>query len=375
MRLQPTPRRGYVAPLDGIRAIAIAAVLGAHSGNAPGGIWGVDMFLVLSGYLITGLLYDEVERSRTIAIGRFYGRRMMRLTPAVIVTVFVFIAIGSFVLPATLTGHLWEDAASIFTYSANFWESIRPMVIFGHFWSLSLEEQFYFLWPLLLMVLVGRVSTRKLVWSAALLSLASYVAGIVWYEAAPSQTAWIMTMLPTRGFGLFVGSGLALALKSGMIGRPTGPERARKVQLQGRWCLAVLVFWLIAFRAAPLNSVELNRLSIFSGTAVISLTTAFLVVHATSGEDSLANRILSNSWLVSLGVLSYSLYLVHQPIFILFNYAGLNDFIREPLMIAVSILAAALLHFFVERPFLRLRDRLRRPVVSLPRMQVEKSQS
>ena len=333
------------------------------------------MFLVLSGYLITGLLYDEVERSRTIAIGRFYGRRMMRLTPAVIVTVFVFIAIGSFVLPATQTGHLWEDAASIFTYSANFWESIRPMVIFGHFWSLSLEEQFYFLWPLLLMLLVRRVSTRKLVWSAALLSLASYVAGIVWYEAAPSQTAWIMTMLPTRGFGLFVGSGLALALKSGMIGRPTGPERARRVQLQGRWCLAILVLWLIAFRAAPLNSVELNRLSIFSGTAVISLTTAFLVVHATSGEDSLANRILSNSWLVALGVLSYSLYLVHQPIFVLFNYAGLNDFVREPLMIGVSLLAAALLHFLIERPFLRLRDRLRRPVVSLPRMQVEKSQS
>ena len=200
MRLQPTSRHGYVASFDGIRAIAIAAVLGAHSGNAPGGIWGVDMFLVLSGYLITGLLYNEVHRSETIAIGRFYGRRMMRLMPAVVATLFVFIAVGFLVLPGAQTVNLWNDAASIFTYSANFWELIRPMVLFGHFWSLSLEEQFYFLWPLLMLVLVGRVSTRKLVWSLVTVVLASNLLGVIWYEAAPSQTAWVMTMLPTRGF-------------------------------------------------------------------------------------------------------------------------------------------------------------------------------
>jgi peptidoglycan/LPS O-acetylase OafA/YrhL len=320
------------------------------------------MFLVLSGYLITGLLYNEAERTRTIAIGRFYGRRMMRLTPAVVFTVFIFIAVGFIALPQARTENLWRDAASIFTYSANFWESVRPMAIFGHFWSLSLEEQFYFLWPLLMLVLVGRVSTRKLVWSLVVVAVASYLLGVTWYEAAPSHTAWIMTMLPTRGFGLFVGSALALAVKSGMLARSPRRYMATFAEQRGRWCLAIMVLWLILFRAAPLD-----QLSILGGTLVISLSTAFVVLHATSGIDSL-NRILANSWMVTLGVLSCSLYLVHQPIFVLFDYAGWTDFVREPVMIAVSVAAAVALHLGVERPFPKRRDRFGQPAAMLDRL-------
>ena len=200
------------------------------------------------------------------------------------------------------------------------------------------------------------------------MAVASYLLGVIWYEAAPSQTAWIMTMLPTRGFGLFVGSALALAVKSGMISRSPGRYFAKFAGQQGRWCLAVMVLWLIVFRTAPLNQFELNRLSILGGTLVISLSTAFVVLHATSGIDSLANRILANSWMVSLGVLSYSLYLVHQPIFVLFDYAGWTDFVREPVMIAVSLAAAVALHVGVERPFLKLRDRLGQPAAVLDRI-------
>lgn len=360
--IRPNTRHGYVAPLDGVRAIAIAAVLGYHAGPAPGGLFGVDIFLVLSGFLITSLLFGEWQRTGGISISRFYVRRVLRLLPAVVVSVPVFAGLSLVILPHTETGYVWWDVASIFGYFANVWESIHPMVFFGHFWSLSMEEQYYFVWPLLMVTLIGRVRTRTLVHALVAVSAASYVTGIVWWQlgggATSSAAGWISTMLPTRGLGLFVGSGLALAVKAGML--PTGPRFHSGLRIAAS--LSV-VLWIVLFRVLPYSLAPLQRDATYFGYLLFDLTAALVVLHATSGDQSLLNRVLSYRYMVLLGVWSYSLYVVHLPIFVFVNQAGLSGFAREPLMIVVSIGAAGVLHYTVERPFLALRARFHRPVL------------
>ena len=167
----PDAQRGSYAPsLDGMRAVAILAVVAYHLGHMPTGLFGVDVFFVISGYLITGLLADEQRRRGTISLARFYGRRALRLLPVLVVVVTGCLIIGSAVLPERQVHELWWSTLFVATYTANFRAiNYLDMPLLAHTWSLAVEEQFYVVWPLPFSRLATRVAPRRLAgWLIAL---------------------------------------------------------------------------------------------------------------------------------------------------------------------------------------------------------------
>ncbi|HEY1015505.1 MAG TPA: acyltransferase, partial [Herpetosiphonaceae bacterium] len=211
----------YLAGIDGLRALAVAAVLLYHAGAPlPGGFLGVEVFFVLSGYLITALLLAEWEGTGSVRLGRFWGRRARRLLPALFAALGGAALIGRLLLSARETTGMPGDMLAALGYVTNwrlaagaqsyFAPLARPPLL-QHLWSLAVEEQFYLLWPLLFaggMRLAGR---RGLAGCAALGALGSValMAALRQPGADPSR---IYYGTDTRAFGLLLGAGLALVL-------------------------------------------------------------------------------------------------------------------------------------------------------------------
>ena len=174
---------GYRPALDGLRAVSIVAVLAHHSHWLPGGYLGVDVFFTLSGFLITALLTEEFARIGTISLRLFYARRVLRLLPALLVLLVV--CAGS--LLATVAAEygplVLHEAAAVLFYVANWaWVIDLPLGVFSHTWSLGIEEQFYLLWPCVLLVMLRVWSPRRVF--ALVLVLAG--AGVAWRHALVS---------------------------------------------------------------------------------------------------------------------------------------------------------------------------------------------
>ncbi|MCM3921677.1 acyltransferase, partial [Frankia sp. AiPs1] len=208
----PRAATGYNPALDGLRALAVLAVLCFHMNALSGGYLGVDVFLVLSGFLITGLLLAERDRVGAVSLGRFYVRRAFRLLPAF----GVFVAVGAVLVVAVKTrADQWDfldNAVTSLLYVNNYYRVFRPDsggAWFGHTWSLSLEEQFYLIWPAVLVLLCRRPAARRRL--PAILGAAA-VAVFAWREiliAAGVSDARIYFGLDTRADALLVGAGLA----------------------------------------------------------------------------------------------------------------------------------------------------------------------
>jgi peptidoglycan/LPS O-acetylase OafA/YrhL len=166
-----------VPALDGVRGLAIALVVLLHTGLVPGGWIGVSLFFALSGYLITGLLLGEHDRSSTIRLRSFYRRRLARLAPALIVALVGMVALWALTIPDQ-TNLAVADAIVTLAYLANIVRAISPawMVPAGWAWSLSIEEQFYLLWPLTLRAALRRVSRERLATILTGLALALMIA-------------------------------------------------------------------------------------------------------------------------------------------------------------------------------------------------------
>src|SRR5262249_53898603 len=146
---------GHRPALDGIRGVAVIAVLAGHSGWLSGGFLGVDAFFALSGFLITRLLTDEDDATGSIALSLFYARRWPRLLPALLVLVVVCTTILLTTVPTEFGPLALQEASAVVFYIANWaWVFGLPLGIYGHTWSLGIEEQFYLLWPLGLLALL-----------------------------------------------------------------------------------------------------------------------------------------------------------------------------------------------------------------------------
>ncbi|HPJ19946.1 MAG TPA: acyltransferase, partial [Actinomycetota bacterium] len=187
------PPMGYIPGLDGIRAIAVLAVLLYHSGVAgvPGGFLGVDVFFVLSGFLISSLLLQEIERTSAVSFGQFYLRRARRLLPALLATL-ALSSVLVLLFARDAAAQFRQDAISSMLYVTNWWYVVQDLSYFEamgrppmlqHLWSLAVEEQFYLLWPLILVFLyrwrgrpgVGRVALIVSLVSTVLMALGSLV--------------------------------------------------------------------------------------------------------------------------------------------------------------------------------------------------------
>ncbi|WP_022882116.1 acyltransferase family protein [Gryllotalpicola ginsengisoli] len=343
----------YRPELDGLRTLAVFAVIATHLTlpYAAGGWMGVDVFFVLSGYLITSILLGEHDRFGSISLGRFYSRRLLRLYPALI----ALIVIGAAFFPY-LTGSLqgYADAAAFAGfYVSDFVAGTGHSGALGSLiatWSLAVEEHFYLLWPPAL-ILMLRFRHGVLKWTAAAggVSLASLVVASFFQTSDGSIDA--AYYLPSSRFcTLLLGCAIAVLLQ----------RRVRVKALESAWAGAGIA---LAAASLVLAANYLGRYPHFAWESpAIGLLSAAMIWHLTTADRSIVRVVLSWAPLVWAGRRSYGIYLYHLPVMAVLQSAVLPHFpvrhlIFSAVVYGVTIAVAALSYRFLESPFLRLKTR------------------
>ena len=348
----------YRAEVDGLRAVAVLPVILFHAGISAfaGGYLGVDVFFVISGYLITTIIVDGLQSERGFSLLHFYERRVRRILPALALTILLTLAIAPFVL---VPGQIKDVGQSVFAtalFASNYFfyleiDYFNPFAAQApllHTWSLAVEEQFYLLFPLLLMALHRtRVGYG---WLIALVFVASFVAALVTVQSNPQLAFY---SIHTRAWELAVGAGLGLWM------RKLGAEDLRAGRPADLVSGAALVVLAISLMVVPKDAGHPGFV-----TLVPVFATALLIRYAQQG--TLAHAILSHRIMVHIGLMSYGLYLYHNPLFsyvdVYFDYLGDGTTLYKLALIPlVYLMALASLHL-VERPILR-GTRVKRPFV------------
>ena len=346
----PSPPDRYRADIDGLRAIAVLMVVLFHFHLVPGaeaGFLGVDVFFVISGYLITGIVLRAC-RADTFRLGAFYANRVRRLAPALLATLALTLAAGAlWLLPSDFEA-LVEQAVVTQFYVSNvyFWRTINYFglqadgVFLLHTWSLAVEEQFYLLYPAALL-LVMRLRGRwlwPLLWLA---TIASFALALGFVQSKPEATFYL---LPTRAWELLAG-----ALVFGLVER--GVRLAAPLR-EGLGVAGLLLLAIAVFAHRPDYSVP--------GTFALLpvLGAAALIYSATEGTTFVA-RQLGRALPVYLGRLSYPLYLVHWPIEVFANdrFGEAYDLPVRWAMFGLSLVLAAAIYHGVESPIRHARDK------------------
>ncbi|MDB5349026.1 MAG: oatA 3 [Planctomycetota bacterium] len=354
----------HVESLDGLRAFAIVSVMAVHAG-VPGlslGWLGVDLFFVLSGFLITALLIQEFGRSGRIDLGRFWGRRFLRLMPP-------YVLYAGFVTWAMLGARWgwvsehrgWSPAsyvASIWLYFVNYapqggvWQHQNLCL---HLWSLAVEEQFYFTWPILCAILLRR--------RAGLAAWVLVLAVLIRRGFADEYT--IHNRLDTRGFGIMLGSAVALTLDR----LPAIASRFADATLRMTVLIGVatcLIVPAILFGSGKISEYQVHR---YASPVIASAFAAFIAMLWYGPRDSIAG-FLSRKPLVYLGKISYGMYLYHMLAHYLVWEVFLGDNIeawsrwpkfglRLVMFGSLTTAMAAFSYATIERRFLALKALLR----------------
>ena len=333
----------YRPEIDGLRAVAVVPVILYHAGFAPfsGGYVGVDVFFVISGYLITSLIVQDLAAGR-FSLARFYDRRARRILPALFVVLAATMpAAWAWYTPEMMQGYA-RALVSVLLFASNFqfWSEagyfdisaeLKPLL---HTWSLAVEEQFYLIFPLL-MLMARQWSRRRLGWLFATMALASLLLA-QWSQAR--FPAFAFYLLPSRGWELLVGALAAL-----WLARAPGPIHRGAAEVAGLAGLAMILAPVFLYsRATPFPGIT---------AAVPALGSLLVILFA--GHNTLAGRLLSLRGFVGIGLISYSAYLWHQPIYAFKTYLK-PEGIGFWWLVALTLLVLPLAWFswrFVERPF------------------------
>ncbi|WP_166784097.1 acyltransferase family protein [Cryobacterium suzukii] len=307
------PRTGRLAGLDGLRALAVIAVAIYHffPATLPGGFIGVDVFFVISGFLITGLLVSEHTRTGRISLRRFWQRRARRLVPPLIPVVLfsctiafliggdVLVGLGAQLVGATTFGYNWVSIAG----DASYFSANQPPLL-RNLWSLAVEEQFYLVWPLLLLaVLLIRRARLRLALVTTLFVASALWMGLLYQPGADPTRVYYGS--DTHSFGLFAGAALALLLR-----RPSG-QRNELPRLRP-WLGGAAVLAIVAFALwLPEDGTATYR----GGLVAVSLATAVAIWAGVRGGQF--GRLLDAAPLRYLGERSYGIYLWHWPVLVL----------------------------------------------------------
>lgn len=337
-----TPK--YRPDIDGLRAVAVLSVIFFHSGVSAfsGGYVGVDVFFVISGYLITTIIVREIANNN-FSLAKFYERRFRRILPALTVVITASLIVGFWLLPPDGVIDLGQSAIATALFSSNmlfYFETgyfggaaeMKPLL---HTWSLAVEEQYYIFFPLLLILIAKKDTKHYLKWLIILGSF-SFIAGVILTSISASAAFY---WLPTRAWELFIGSILALHLI---------PSPSRRCIREVCSILGIAMIAFAVFIYTPETS--------FPGfAAVLPTIGTALIIHSGSERDSFIYKVLSLRPLVFVGLISYSLYLWHWPVIVYTNILT----IKEP-TISVMILMLALIFVlsiiswkYIESPFRR----------------------
>ncbi len=371
----------YMPALDGLRALAVAAVVAYHFGIhwADGGYLGVDFFFVLSGFLITGLLVGEWNSRSTIGLRSFWFRRARRLLPAVMLLLVVLSVYSRLGGPDIVQSTFKADGMATLFYYANWHLILTHQSYFTQFevpstlrhtWSLAIEEQFYLVWPLLILagLRIGRhrggrgarhsrTRPRRLprpvaFWATVALAAASATEMIVLYDRAPAANlSRIYYGTDTRAFELLIGAALALAV----TGKPDHPARTRRL-LHVLAPLAALVLGVLWVTAGD-DSQNPSPWMFHGGLVVAGLLAAVVIAGVAQPDAGGFGRMLSVPPLRWVGGISYGIYLWHWPVYVLMTdvTTGLGGSALLVARLAATLGASAASFYLLERPFRRHR--------------------
>ena len=385
-----TLRRGRIGGLDGLRAIAVALVLVYHlvPGVLPGGMVGVDAFFVISGFLITSLLVVERRRTGAIDLRRFWTRRLRRIVPALVVAVAavvalaaclggdVLVAVRRQVLSSVLLVYNWVEIAG----GSSYFDQTQPLLL-TNVWSLAVEEQFYLVWPLVIIAFLSRGASRRRTRLGAVLALGLAAVSAAWAlrlmrDGASPTRVYMGT--DTHAFGLMMGAALALwhgRATEGLTLTPQRPELRRARGLLGWAGLAgLLIVACVSDGDAMAQPGGLGPVP----ALIIASVCALAVVQALTGEVALAagpaqrlSRLLQAEPLQWVGSRSYGLYLWHWPLGVLAFYAippTVSPWVVALGVLGLTLCATELSYVYIETPVRRdgLISWLRRAVQLRP---------
>jgi peptidoglycan/LPS O-acetylase OafA/YrhL len=361
--------------LDGLRGLAVAAVVVFHIDRIDGGFLGVDLFFVLSGFLITSLLLAEHGRQGALDLVRFWGRRARRLLPALFVVVAVIGLLLLWLTPEAQRAGFRGDALSTLGYVANwhkmfestsYWDMFSQPSPFDHMWSLAIEEQFYVVWPLVVLLILGRLrpaasstssgstagvrprgdrlEARQRVLTLGLLSLVGAITSMVllWVMYDPGHTNRAYFGTDTRLGPTLLGATLATVV----AGRP---RRDNPPPLLAELIALGALGWM-AISMVAIDGVGPSYYN--GGLAAFALCSVAVIAIVTGGPVGRVGGVLSCSPLRSLGNISYGVYLWHWPVIVYLtaDRAHLGGVPLDVLRVLVTLAAALLSYQFVEMP-------------------------
>ena len=328
----------YRPEIDGLRAVAVLLVLLFHLGisGLSGGYVGVDVFFVISGFLITRILYNEIKAG-TFRLANFYERRVRRIVPSQLAAL-LLTALGAFLLFSPADFLKFADALMatlLFVSNIYFWKEIgyftsdveiKPLL---HMWSLSLEEQFYLIWPILLLWLMTRRWRGWVLIIGGLLAAASLALAVVWSHKDPNAAFYL---LPFRVFEFIIGGALV------WLRRPASRFLNEALFLLG----LVMIFY-----AATHFSITTPFPSYF---ALVPCIGAALVIYG--GSAPFSRHVLANPLMTYLGRISYQIYLIHWPLIVFFKYRAFEPMgVSDQLLItAATLLLSVLIYHAIDRP-------------------------
>ncbi len=350
----------YIAEIDGLRAIAVLLVLIFHTDPSAlsGGYIGVDIFFVISGYLITRIIIDEHNRTNSFSFQNFYTRRIQRLAPALIFTLTIsfifsfllftpqhFQRFGEEIIYATLS------LSNIFFWSENGYfntaSEFKPLL---HTWSLSVEEKFYLFWPAVLVFILKKHSKHivtLILLTGGLISLGanlifSDIQNSALKELIPATetlfadgASTIFYLTPFRVFEFAIGA---------LLVRPQNKQGLPNLYLE----LALTTgLGLIAY--AALSFTEITNFPSYN--ALIPCTGAAMVIYAANAKYT--GSLLRNKVMIKIGLISYSVYLIHWPMIVFYKYYSITPLsaLEKPTIVAMSLALGTLMHKYIELPF------------------------
>jgi peptidoglycan/LPS O-acetylase OafA/YrhL len=331
-----------ITQIQGLRALAALLVTLFHAKWISGGFIGVDIFYVISGFLITGLLLREIDRSETINFREFYARRFKRLLPTSFFILSVTAVASWILIPGTMRTSLGRDIIAASLYVSNYlfawWQAdyqnldATPSPVI-HYWSLAVEEQFYLIWPLMILLFSSVALKIKkknfLIYGVAFVTLTSFIFSIYLTETSP---IWAFYSLPTRAWELGLGALLVL----------TPTVKTKKY------------VGLIGFILVIVSAFIFNETTAFPGkNALLPVVGTVLLIGSIQSWPPFLNDVANSQLFQWLGEISYPLYLWHWPLLVLPStyFARPLHVYERIIAILLTLLFADLTHRFIEEPY------------------------
>jgi peptidoglycan/LPS O-acetylase OafA/YrhL len=392
----------YMPGLDGMRALAVVAVMLYHANSEwlPGGFLGVEVFFVISGYLITLLLMAERERTGTVRLGAFWMRRARRLLPALFLMMFLLLTY-SWIFKSSTLGKLRGDMLAGFFYVSNWYQiwvgqgysAAGDFAPLRHLWSLGVEEQYYVVWPIVMLLVLRRNGTRNLALTARWLVLAAlavtvvmavlyHPGGIRGCQATPEAYWTIGERCISKADSLYLStftrsSGLLLGGAFAMVWRPLAIMRGPLRDARGMLDLVALAGLALLFLFAwTIHFVTPDGADpwLFRGGFLWTTIATLMMIAAVTHPRTITARFLGNPVLLWIGTRSYGLYLYHWPIYQIIRKVAGNPLSWTQFAVAMgfTVVVTELSYTFVETPIRRREvgewwDSLRRRRDPVPR--------